>query len=129
MRHLFGQKEQRDIYSGDVGQAKRLWLRSTVEDFIRGTELKEFYRSFSYGSAVYVAQRHANGSGRFLELGEYGIGGWRSFIVILEGREGRGWAGNVGSKNEKINGGVPPMTQLVEEGRRLYAEALVGKRH
>jgi hypothetical protein len=116
-----------------------------VEDFIRGTELKEFYRSFSSGSAVYVAQRRVNGNGRFLELGEYGIGGRRSFIVILEGREGRGWAGcavqlrkvvnflqpsgNVGSKNEKINGGVPPMTQLVEEGRWLYVEALVGKRH
>lgn len=80
-----------------------------------------------------------------MELGEYGIGGRRSFIVILDGREGRGWAGcaaqlrkvvnffepsgNVGSMNEKINGGVPPMTQLVEEGRRLYAEVLVGKGH
>jgi hypothetical protein len=33
----------------------------------------------------------ANRHGRLLELSEYGVGGWRNFIVIPKGREGRGW--------------------------------------
>jgi hypothetical protein len=52
-----------------------------------------FYRSVRSGCIVCVAQRHANGLGRFLELSKYGVGGWRSFIVIPEGIEGRGCAG------------------------------------
>jgi hypothetical protein len=39
-------------------------------------------------------------------------------------------SGNVGSKNEKIYGGVPSVTLLVEEdGRWTFVEALVGKGH
>jgi hypothetical protein len=106
-----------------------------VEELIRETELKEFYRS---GSIVYVAQRRTNG--RVLELSEYGVGGRRSSIVTSEGNEERGWTGCAvqltkvvssfapsRSGNEKVFGGVPPAAQLLEEGRQMFAEALPGK--
>jgi hypothetical protein len=108
-----------------------------VEELIRETELKEFYRS---GSIVYGAQRRANGNGRVFELLEYGVGGRRSSIVTLEGNEERGWTGCAvqltkvvssfapsRSGNEKVYGGVPPATQLLEEGRQMFVEALSGK--
>lgn len=58
-------KRSRGMFRAEMlGKPSVLWLRSTVEDLIRGTELKEFYRSFRSGSTVCVAQGRANGHGK-----------------------------------------------------------------
>lgn len=44
-----------------LGKQIVMWLRSTVEELSRGTELKDFYRSVRSGSTIYVVQRHENG--------------------------------------------------------------------
>jgi hypothetical protein len=38
-----------------------------------------------------VVQRRGNKHGRFIELSEHGRGGRRSFVVIPEGSDGKGW--------------------------------------
>ncbi|GLT69622.1 hypothetical protein SLA2020_417590 [Shorea laevis] len=68
-----------------------LWLKKTMEDLIKGADIKDFYRQTCSGNAVLVAQRRSNGYGHYLELSEYGGGGRRGFIVFPEGHEGRGW--------------------------------------
>jgi hypothetical protein len=99
-----------------------------VEEYIREENLSDFYKLFRYGDVVYIAHRHANSHGRFLELLEYGAGGQQSFIVILEGHEGRGWGdcveqlgkvvnfleplGLVGSREDKTHGGFSPLWLL-----------------
>lgn len=40
---------------------------------------------------MFIAHRGSNSHDRFLTLVEYGGGGLCSFIVIPEGREGKGW--------------------------------------
>jgi hypothetical protein len=47
--------------------------------------------SFRFGSIVYVLVRRTNKFGNFLELSEYGENGRRSFVIIPEGEEGKGW--------------------------------------
>ena len=73
-----------------MGKLSVMWLTSMVEELKRGENLREIYRSFSSGHLVYIAHIRANSHERFLELSKYGVGGWLSFIVLLEGREGRG---------------------------------------
>ncbi|GLT53005.1 hypothetical protein SLA2020_263050 [Shorea laevis] len=111
-----------------------------MKELIRGKEFREFCRLVRYGTTIYVAQRRANGHRRFLELSEYGVGWWRSFMVISEGGEGRGWVGCAAQLRKVVNffepsrnagrrikkSSVPSVMQLVE-GRRMFAEALVGK--
>jgi hypothetical protein len=45
----------------------------------------------------------ANRHGRLLELSEYGVGGWRNFIVIPKGCEGRGWGACVEKMRKVVN--------------------------
>lgn len=58
-----------------LGKSSVMWLRSTVEELIRGTKLREFNRLVRCGSTIYVALRCANDHGRFLELSKYGLAG------------------------------------------------------
>lgn len=51
------------------------WLLKTVEEFIRGVNLRDFFGTFRVGNIEHVAQRRVNSHGRFLELLEYGAGG------------------------------------------------------
>lgn len=97
-----------------------------MEELIRGEKLRDFYRSFRSGDVVYIAQRCVNSYGSFLELSEYGVEGWRSFIVIPEDHEGRGCGdcvaqmrkvvnfikphGNVGSREEKTHDCFPSLS-------------------
>jgi hypothetical protein len=99
-----------------------------------------FYSLFRSGDVVYIAHRHANSHGRFLELSEYGVRARRSFIVILEGHEGRGWSdcveqmrkainflephGQVGSKEDKTHCGFSLLSRLVENGQRSYDQKI-----
>lgn len=53
--------------------------------------LKEFVKSSKVANKAFIAQRCSNSHGCFLALAEYGGGGQKGFIVILKGREGKGW--------------------------------------
>jgi hypothetical protein len=72
-------------------------------------------------------------------------GGRRSFIIIPEGRDGRGWGncvvqmrkvvnylepqGVVRSRFGKAHDVNPPMSRMVDHRRRPYVDALVVKGH
>jgi hypothetical protein len=61
-------------------------------DFLASVEkAKDKWRSFRFGSIVYVLLRRNNRFGNFLEISEYGEKGRRSFIIIPEGEDGKGW--------------------------------------
>jgi hypothetical protein len=61
-------------------------------DFLAPVEkAKEKWRTFRFGSIVYVLLRRTNRYGNFLEISEYGEKGRRSFIIIPEGEDGKGW--------------------------------------
>ncbi|KAE8038637.1 hypothetical protein FH972_011125 [Carpinus fangiana] len=51
----------------------------------------ENWRTFRFGSFAYVMQRRNNSYGNFLELSKYGGRGQRSFVIIPEGNDGKGW--------------------------------------
>jgi hypothetical protein len=77
------------IYLGKVSVA---WLLTTVEALTQWEGLKEFVKSSRVGNKAFIALRCSNNHGCFLALVEYGGGGWRGFIVIPKGREGKGWS-------------------------------------
>jgi hypothetical protein len=54
-------------------------------------EEQEIVKSFREGSKILIARRGGNKDGRFLEVSSFGLGGWKGFIVIPEGRGGWGW--------------------------------------
>jgi hypothetical protein len=62
-----------------------------VERLFKGEEDNDKWRMFRIGSTVYVVLRRKNKHGQFIELSEYGGGGWRSYVVISEGSDGKGW--------------------------------------
>jgi hypothetical protein len=67
------------------------WLLATVGVMLKGESLNEFVRSSRVSIKAYVAC--SNNHNQYLVLVEYGGGGgWRGFIVILEGREVTGWS-------------------------------------
>jgi hypothetical protein len=67
------------------------WLVSAW-DYLTNTETaRENWRTFRFGCLAYVMQRRNNSHGNFLELSEYGGKGRRSFVIIPEGIEGKGW--------------------------------------
>jgi hypothetical protein len=67
------------------------WLVSAW-DYLTNSEIVcENFRTFRFGCFSYVMQRRKNSYGNYLELLEYGGKGWRSFVIILEGDEGKGW--------------------------------------
>jgi hypothetical protein len=67
------------------------WLLAAWDSLIPLEKTREKWRSFRFGSIVYVLVRRTNKFGNFLELSEYGENGRRSFVIIPEGEEGKGW--------------------------------------
>lgn len=86
-------------------------------ELIRGENLSDFYRSFRSSDVTYIAHMLANKHGGFLELSEYGVGGWQSFIVILKGREGRGWGACVEQMRKVVNF-LEPHSKAWEQRRK-----------
>ena len=68
-----------------------LWLLVAWDSITPVEKAREKWRSFRFGSKVYVLLRRNNRFGNFLELSEYGEKGRRSFIIIPEGEDGKGW--------------------------------------
>jgi hypothetical protein len=67
------------------------WLLAAWDSLTPLEKTREKWRSFRFGSIVYVLLRRTNKFGNFLELSEYGENGRRSFVIIPEGEEGKGW--------------------------------------
>jgi hypothetical protein len=68
------------------------WLIVAWDSLTHADKAREKWRSFRFGSIVYVLLRRKNNFGNFLELSEYGEKGRRCFVTIPEGEDGRGWS-------------------------------------
>jgi hypothetical protein len=64
-----------------------------MEVLSQAKEMKDFVKSSRVGNKVFIAQCCSHNHGRFLSLAKYGSGCRRRFIVILEGRDGKGTRG------------------------------------
>jgi hypothetical protein len=67
------------------------WLIAAWDSLTSLEKAREKWRSFRFGSKVYVLLRRNNKFGNFLELSEYGEKGRRSFVIFPEGEERKGW--------------------------------------
>jgi hypothetical protein len=74
-----------------LGWSSLVWLMQAVERLSKGEEDNDKWKTFRMGSTVYVVLRRKNKHGQFIELSEYGGGGRRSYVVIPEGSDGKGW--------------------------------------
>jgi hypothetical protein len=85
--------EKRIFFLGEVVLSAQCfdWLALALEVLMGISEDQEFVKSFREGSKILIARRGGNRTGRFLEVTIFGLGGWKGFIIILEGRGGWGW--------------------------------------
>jgi hypothetical protein len=67
------------------------WLIAAWDSLTPSNKDREKWRSFRFGNIVYVVLRRKNKFGNFMEISEYGEKGRRSFVIIPEGEEGKGW--------------------------------------
>jgi hypothetical protein len=67
------------------------WLIAAWDSLTPSSKDREKWRSFRFGNIVYVVIRRKNKFGNFMEISEYGEKGRRSFVIIPEGEEGKGW--------------------------------------
>ena len=67
------------------------WLASAWDYLTKDEIVRENWRTFRFGCYSYILQRRKNSFGNFLELSEYGCKGRRSYVIILEGYERKGW--------------------------------------
>jgi hypothetical protein len=67
------------------------WLLIAWDSLTPLEKAREKWRSFRFGSKVYVMLWRNNRFRNFLELLEYGEKGRRSFVIIPEGEDGKGW--------------------------------------
>jgi hypothetical protein len=67
------------------------WLIAAWDSLTPLEKAREKWRSFRFGSQVYVLLWRNNKFGNFLELSEYREKGRRSFVIFPEEEEGKGW--------------------------------------
>lgn len=85
-------ERRRGVFQAVVlGWPSVFWLLKVQEVLIKGNKLSEYWRTFRFGNTAYVLPRQGNKHGRIIELSEYGGGGRRSFVIILDSRDRRGW--------------------------------------
>jgi hypothetical protein len=127
------------------------WLVSAW-DYLTNNEMEgENWRTFRFGCYAYIVQRRKNSYGKYLELSEYGGKGRRSYVIIPEGYEGKGWedgrqqlqklkmhhekqkeaatlgGASEGEKGEGNTSGATTETKPVEiKAQRSYAEKVIG---
>jgi len=85
--------EKRKSFSGEIIISSQCseWLATMLEILLGHPEDQDFIKSFKEGLKILIARRGGNQAGRFLEVVAFGMGGWKGFIVIPEGRRGWGW--------------------------------------
>jgi hypothetical protein len=67
------------------------WLLVAWDSLTHVEKAREKWRSFRFGSKVYILLRRNNRFGNFLKLSEYGEKGRKSFVIIPKGEDGKGW--------------------------------------
>jgi hypothetical protein len=112
------------------------WLASAWDYLTNNEIVGENWKTFRIGCYSYIVQRRKNSFGNFLELSKYGGKGRRSYMIILDGYEGKGWEeGRLQLQRLKLEGkkgggqtsGVTKETKQVEvQVQRSYAETVVG---
>jgi hypothetical protein len=75
-----------------LGKTSGSWLE-TVKDLLQAEGQKVFAKKFRFSSRAFLAQRGSNKRMCFLALVEYEGGSWKGYLVIPEGREGKGEGG------------------------------------
>lgn len=90
-----------------LGTATVRWLAKALEDYLKG-EKKDFFTTVREGGRSFLVQSCSNGFDRYLALVEYGGGGRRNFIFVLE-EEGSGWR-RLGEA----------LWEFIYEGRNIY---------
>jgi hypothetical protein len=126
------------------------WLVSAW-DYLTNNEIEsENWMTFRFGCYSYIVQRRKNSYGKYLELSEYGGKGQRSYVIIPEGYDGKGWedgrqqlqklkvhhekqkeVASLGEASEGKKGGgetsgATKETKPVEiQAQRLYAETVI----
>lgn len=79
------------VRSVSLGKASVLWLLDIMRALLQAESSKEFVEFLRMGIKAFIAQHGSHRFGCFLAVAECGGGGRRGFVVILEGRGGRGW--------------------------------------
>jgi hypothetical protein len=74
-----------------LGLQFAVWVVATMELALLNTGLKDFVKSFQEDQQVLIVRRGENRVGCFLKLEVYAEGGRQGLILLLEGRQGRGW--------------------------------------
>jgi hypothetical protein len=74
-----------------LGWSNLVWLMQAMERLSKGEEDNNKWRTFRISCTVYVVLRRKNKHGQFIEFSEYGGGGRRSYVVIPEGSDEKGW--------------------------------------
>jgi hypothetical protein len=127
------------------------WLVSAWDYLTTNVIESENWRTFRFGCYSYIVQRRKNSYGKYLELSEYGGKGRRSYVIIPEGNEGKGWkdgrqqlqrlkthhekqkqkqagplcgASEGGKGEEKMSGATEEMKPV--KAQRSYAETVIG---
>jgi hypothetical protein len=127
-----------------------LWLVSAWDYLTNNETAGENWRTFRFGCYSYIMQRRKNSYGNYLELSEYGGKGRRSYVVIPEGYEGKGWKDGrlqlqrlklhhekqkekvslveepEGKKGGQSSGGTQEIKKLETNAQRSYAETVKG---
>jgi hypothetical protein len=67
------------------------WLAGAWDYLTNNEIVSENWRTFRFGCCSYIVQRRKNSFGNFLELSEYEGKGRRSYVIIPEGYERKGW--------------------------------------
>lgn len=73
-----------------LGRSMVLWFAKRLEECLKG-EIKDFYATSRESDRGFIVQRCSNAHGCYMALVEYGGGGRRNFIFILEERDDKGW--------------------------------------
>jgi hypothetical protein len=84
-------EEKRKNFAGEVILSFQCseWLVSTMEGLLGSPVEQDFVKSFREESLD--CRIGGNKDGRFLEEKDFGMGGWKGFILIPEGSGGWGW--------------------------------------
>jgi hypothetical protein len=77
---------------GFLGPQSVAWLIVTMEEVMQTDRIVDFVNSNQEASKVLTVRRGGNRDGWFLVVLTQTVGGRRNIIVVLEGREGRGWS-------------------------------------
>jgi hypothetical protein len=87
VKSVLSMEERRKGFLGVVllGLQCTAWFVAAVKEALWSQGVEDFVKSFREDSKAWIVRKCCNKDGRFLELAVYAVGGWRWFILFLEG--------------------------------------------